>query len=205
MKIVTHRVAKLPSYNVKTLKRFIASTLQRYNPFPLRPVLALPNALGLINEHGIETLLLDPASSYNVNNPWPGRFLLVQRGASGYQYGDLCAGGPGGSLPLGPSPDAPYNSSDPFAVRRLGARPGLELGLAVAGTTVTIDKLLVAAAAGRVQDVTTLTVNGTYWVVGRAVASLTATNSTGEVPYVPFDPYQVINTGGTLTFPTNPS
>jgi len=135
----------------------------------------------------------------------PARFLLYQRGASGYQYGDVCAGGPGGALPLGVSSDSPYNPNDPFNVRRLGARPGLELGLCVAGSTVTIDKLLVSAAGGRVQDVSTLTVNGTYWVVGRAAGSVAVNSSTGEVPYVPFDPFQVINTNGTLTFPANPS
>lgn len=169
---------------------------------PGRRAVPLANSLGLMNEHGIETLLLDPASAYNVSNPWPGRYLLVQRGASGYQYGDLAQGV---SLPLGPSSDAPINPADPFNVRRLGARPGLELGVAVAGTTVTIDKLLIAAAGGRVQDISTVTVNGTYWVVGRAAGSITANNSTGEVPYVPFDPYQVVVTGGTLTFPANPA
>jgi hypothetical protein len=25
-----------------------------------------------------------------------------------------------------------------------------------------------------------------------------------EVPYVPVDPYQLVNTNGTLTYPTNP-
>ena len=54
------------------------------------------------------------------------------------------------------------------------------------------------------QDVTTLTVNGTYWVVGRAAASLTTTGSLQEVPYVPCVPWQIINTGGTLTIPANP-
>ena len=185
---------------LKALKACIAATLQRFNPST--PRLALANALGMFNENGIETLLLDPASVYNVSNPWPGRYLLVQRGASGYQYGDLASGV---NIPLGPSSDAPLNPSDPFNVRRLGARPGLELGVAVAGTTVTIDKLLIAATAGRVQDISTVTVNGTYWVVGRAAGSIPANSSTGEVPYVPFDPYQVVLTGTTLTFPANPA
>jgi len=182
------------------ISRMLTAIGRRLSPCP-RPV-PLANALGMFNENGIETLLLDPASVYNVSNPWPGRYLLVQRGASGYQYGDIASGA---TIPLGPSSDAPLNPSDPFNVRRLGARPGLELGVAVAGTTVTIDKLLIAAAAGRVQDITTVTVNGTYWVVGRAAASMPTTSSTGEVPYVPFDPYQVVLTGTTLTFPTNPS
>jgi hypothetical protein len=207
------KIQKIQKSNLqmKTITRILTAVRHLRCRFPAFPVsrwsdkpVALPNALGLINEHGIETLLLDTASSYNSGNPWPGRGLLVKRGVSGYQYGDLCAGGAGGPLPLGVTLDAPFNSGDPFLVRRLGARPGLELGIGVAGATVTIDKLLVAAAGGCVQDVSTLTVNGTYWVVGRAAASLTAINSTMEVPYVPFDPYQIINTGGTLTFPTNP-
>lgn len=171
-------------------------------PFAIpRNAVALPNTLGLMNNHGIESLLVDPASA---SLPFPGRYLLIQRGASGYQYGDLCAGGLGGPLPLGPSSDSPYGVGDVLNVRRLGARPGLEMGIGVAGKTVTIDKLLVSAAGGCVQDVTTLTANGTYWVVGRAAASLTTTGSLMEVSYVPCEPFQIVNTSGTLTFPTNP-
>jgi hypothetical protein len=169
--------------------------------FQPRQAVALANSVGLFNEHGIESLIVDPASS---NLPFAGRYLIIQRGASGYQYGDLCAGGPGGAYPLGVSSDSPYQVGDILNVRRFSARPGLEMGIGVAGKTITIDKLLVSAAGGTVQDVTTLTVNGTYWVVGRAAASLTTTGSLQEVPYVPCEPYQIINTGGTLTFPANP-
>jgi hypothetical protein len=167
-----------------------------------RGSVALANALGLFNEQGIESLFIDPAST---NLPFPGRYLVIQRGASGYQYGDLCVGGPGGAYPLGVSSDSPYIVGDVLNVRRFSARPGLEIGIGVAGKTVTIDKLLVSAAGGCVQDVTTLSVNGTYWVVGRAAGSLTVTGSLQEVPFVPCEPYQIVNTGGTLTFPTNPA
>lgn len=162
---------------------------------------ALANNLALINDNGIESLIVDPAS---VNLPFSGRYLLIQRGASGYQYGDVCAGGAGGALPLGPSSDSPYAVGDILNVRRLGNRRGLEIGIGVAGKTVTIDKLLVSAAGGTVQDVSTLTVNGTYWVVGRAAATIAAAGSTMEVQYVPCVPWQIINTGGTLTIPANP-
>jgi hypothetical protein len=163
---------------------------------------ALANSVGLMNDNGIESLFVDPAS---INLPFPGRYLLIKRGASGYQYGDLCNGGAGGPLPLGPSSDSPYQVGDVLNVRRLGNRKGLELGIGVAGQTVTIDKLLVSAAGGCVQDVSTLgSNNGTYWVVGRAAASLTTTGSLMEVPYVPCVPWQIINTGGTLTVPANP-
>ena len=147
---------------------------------------ALTNALGLINEHGIETLLLDPASSYNSGNPWPNRFLLVQRGASGYQYGDLAGGGSNlAALPLGPSPDAPYNSSDPFAVRRLGAHPGLELG--IASGAITIDHLVVSTAAGKIADANTIAA-GTYWVVGRAAGTVGPTAARISCRIFPWTP-----------------
>ncbi len=166
-----------------------------------RGSVALANTLTTIEEHGIESLFVDPAS---VNLPFSSRYLVIQRGGSGYQYGDVCAGGPAGAYPLGVSSDSPYAVGDVLNVRRFSARPGLEIGIGVAGKTITIDKLLVSAAGGTVQDVTTLTVNGTYWVVGRAASSLTTTGSLQEVTFVPCEPYQIINTGGTLTFPANP-
>ena len=157
----------------------------------------LPNSLGLFNEHGIESLILDPATG---SAPFGNRYLLVQRGASGAQYGDLCAGGAGGNLPLGPTSDAPYAAGDVLNVRRLGVRPGIELGIATGA--VTIDHILVSAAGGKVQDIATVTVNGTYWVVGRAAATIAANNSTLEIPYVPDVPYQVTvsNGGGTYAY-----
>ncbi len=166
-----------------------------------RNAVALPNSLGLLNENGIESLLVDPASAAL---PFGSRYLLIQRGASGYQYGDVCAGGPAGPLPLGVSSDSPYQIGDMMNVRRLGARKGLELGIGVAGSAVTIDKLLVSAAGGKVQDISTLSVNGTYWVVGRAAATIAATSTTMEIQFVPCVPFQIINTGGTITVPANP-
>jgi len=171
--------------------------------FAPRNSVALANNLALDNEHGIESLFIDPAS---VNLPFANRYLIIQRGASGYQYGDLCAGGAGGAYPLGVSSDSPYAVGDVLNVRRFSARPGLEIGIGFAGQTVTIDKLLVAYTGGTVRDVTTLAsaANGTYWVVGRSAAALTTTGSTQEVQFVPCEPYQIINTGGALTFPTAP-
>lgn len=165
--------------------------------FPRRALahgqMALANALSLWGAKS-ETLLLDPASSYNSGNPWPGRNLLVQRGASGYQYGDL---GTAANRPLGVTLDSPYNSGDPFMVLILGAHTGLFVGVATGA--VTIDHLLVAAAGGKVTDITTLG-NGTYWVVGKAAATITATNSTMEISYVPCLPYQVTVSGGGGTY-----
>lgn len=165
-----------------------------------RPV-ALANAMGLFHAQ-TETLLLDPASSYNSGNVWPGRNLLVQRGATGYQYGDLSAGV---NRPLGMTLDAPYAASDPFSVLILGAHAGLFLGVGVSTQAVTIDHLVVAAAAGKIQDITTLG-NGTYWVVGKAAATIAVGADLGEVPYVPCLPYQITVSGGggtyALTAPT---
>jgi hypothetical protein len=160
-----------------------------------RPV-ALANSLGLLNEHGIESLLIDPAST---SLPFTNRYLLIQRGASGYQYGDLCAGGASGALPLGITSDAAYAVNDVLNVRRLGARPGLEIGIAAAA--ITIDHLVYSAAGGKIADLT-LAGNGTYWVVGRAAATVAANNSTMECPFVPDVPYQVTvsNGGGTYAF-----
>jgi len=166
-----------------------------------RPASAVPlaNALGLWGAKA-ETLLLDPASAYNSGNVWPGRNLLVQRGATGYQYGDLSGGV---NRPLGVTLDAPYSASDPFEIHILGAHPGLFIGIATGA--VTIDHLLVSAAAGKVADITTLG-NGTYWVVGKAQATIAANNSTMEISYTPCLPYQITvsNGGGTyaLTAPT---
>lgn len=169
--------------------------------FAPKNAVALPNALGLINEHGIESLLLDPASSYATGN-WPGRYYLVQRGASGYQYGDLATGGSNlAAAPIGVTPDAPYAAGDVIAVRRLGARPGYEIGIAAAA--ITIDHLLVSTSGGKVSDVATVA-NGTYWVVGRAASTVAASSSTMEVAYVPDVPYLITVTGGVLTNPTNP-
>ena len=91
---------------------------------------------------------------------------MIKRGASGAQYGDLCNGGAGGPLPLGASSDSPYQVGDILNVRRLGNRKGLEIGIGVAGQTVTIDKLLVSAAGGCVQDVTTLGAKQRYVLGG---------------------------------------
>jgi hypothetical protein len=192
---------------MKTLKLWIAVLLGTLAAWfdrltAPRGSVALPNALGLFGLKA-ETLYLDPASSYNSGNPWPGRNLLVQRGASGYQYGDLSAGV---NRPLGVTLDAPYNASDPFEVQILGAYPGLFIGVGVAAKSVTIDNLVVAAALGRIQDITTITANGAYWVVGKAAATIAANADLGEVPYVPCLPYQVTvsNNGGTyaVTAPT---
>ncbi|HEV2329241.1 MAG TPA: hypothetical protein VGY56_10675 [Verrucomicrobiae bacterium] len=183
---------------IPTKKRFLL-LCHFMRPSRARPI-ALANALGLFGQHGRDNLLLDPNST---NAPFPGRWLLIQRGASGYQYGDLCAGGAGGTLPLGVSPDSPEFTGDILAVDRLGIVDEFLIGIVAPNTTATIDHLLVSAANGKVQDITTVTANGVYWVVGRAMATVNAaTSSTGEVPYAHFAPYQITvsNNGGTYVY-----
>jgi hypothetical protein len=153
---------------------------------------ALPNAgLGLINEHGIESLLIDPGTTFPVTS----RYLLYERG-SALQYCELAAGT---KVPLGPSSDSPYQAGDAVSVRRLGCKPGLELG--IPGSAITIDDLVCCATdgTGHIVDLATLC-NGTYWVVGRAAQTCLATDV--ECAYVPCYPYkiQVSNGGGTYAF-----
>ena len=167
-----------------------------------RGSVALANALGLFGMKA-ETLYLDPNSSYGAG-AWPltnseRSAFLVQRGASGYQYGDLSGGV---NRPLGVTFDAPYNTGDAFEVHILGAHPGLFMGVGVAGKTITTDNLVVAAAGGKIQDITTITANGAYWVVGKAAMTIPATGTTMECSFVPCLPYQVTvsNNGGTYAY-----
>jgi len=150
---------------------------------------ALANTLGLINEHGIESLIIDPGQSF----PIGGRFLLYERGSAA-QYAQLALGV---NPPLGPSSDAPFQANDILNVRRLGCRPGLELG--IPGSAITIDHIICCAkdGSGKVLDLT-LQGNGTYWVVGRAVMTVAATDL--EVAYVPDIPYQITVSGGGGTY-----
>jgi len=160
---------------MKKLKIQIATLLgtlfaRKDRLFAPRNSVALANNLALINETGIESVLVDPAS---VNLPFANRYLLIQRGASGYQYGDVSQGV---NCPLGISSDSPYQIGDVLNVRRLGARPGLEIGIGIAAKTITT--------------------NATYWVVGRAAATLGLTSSTQEVQFIPCVPFKATYTTG---------
>jgi hypothetical protein len=167
----------------------LAARIERLTAkFSRTGTVALANELAAINEHGIETLQIDPAST---NLPVGTRFLLYTRGASGTGYADVCGAA---TLPLGPSSDAPYQLGDYFNVRRLGARPGLEIG--IPATAFTVDDLVLTAANGKVQTFANIA-NGTYWVIGRAVKTTTI-NAT-EIAYVPTDPYKITVSGGTGT------
>lgn len=158
-----------------------------------RGSVALANSLGQFNEHGVETLQVDPASA---NIPVGLKYLIYKRGATGALYADV---GDAASYPLGISSDAPYAIGDQINIRRFGARKGIELGIASAA--ITIDHLLYVVAGGKLADLTAAG-NGTYWVVGRATQSVAANNSTMECSFVPCVPYQITvsNGGGTYAF-----
>ena len=165
----------------------LAVTFERLTA-PRRAV-ALPNELALITEHGVETLQIDPASGF----PIARQYLLYMRGAA-WNYAILADGA---HLPLGPSSDSPYQAGDLLSVRRLGLRKGSEIG--VPSGAITIDHLVVSAAAGQVADLT-LQGNGTYWVVGRCLKTPAA--GATEFAYAPCTPYEITvsNGGGTYAF-----
>jgi hypothetical protein len=142
-----------------------------------KPV-ALANQLGGLFEHARETLQIDPSTTF----PVAGKYLIYKRGSSPY----YAAIADGVNLPLGPSPDAPYQAGDFLDVERLGAVGGTQLGFSTG--SVTIDDLVYSAANGLVGDLT-LAGHGTFWVIGRATNTVGAANL--EIAYVPCSPYQV--------------
>jgi hypothetical protein len=140
--------------------------------------IALANQLGGVFDHGRETLEIDPSTTF----PVASKYLIYKRGSTLY----YAAIADGTNLPLGPSPDAPYQVGDFLEVERLGATVGTLLGFSAAA--VTIDDLVYSAANGLVGDLTTAG-HGTFWVIGRATNTVGAANL--EIAYVPCFPYQV--------------
>src|SRR3984885_10856654 len=114
---------------------------------------ALPNQLGGLFEHGRETLQIDPSPPF----PVASKYLIYKRGSSQY-YAALADGV---NLPLGVSPDAPYQLNDFLVVDRFGATTGTLLGFSAGA--VTIDDYVYSAANGLVGDLTTAG-HGTFWV-----------------------------------------
>jgi|SRR3984957_18796463 hypothetical protein len=139
---------------------------------------ALPNQLGGLFEHGRETLQIDPSTTF----PVASKYLLYKRGSTLY-YAALADGV---NLPLGVSPDAPYQAGDFLDVERFGATVGTQLGVSAA--PVTIDDLVFSAANGLVGDLITAG-HGTFWVIGRATNTVSAASQ--EIAYIPCFPYQV--------------
>jgi len=139
--------------------------------------IALANQFGGMFERGRETLQIDPSTTF----PVASKYLLYKRGSSQY-YAALADGV---NLPLGLSPDAPYQAGDFLDIERLGATVGTQLGFSTGA--VTIDDLVYSAASGLVGDLTTAG-HGTFWVIGRAVNTVGAANL--EITYIPCFPYQ---------------
>jgi hypothetical protein len=150
-------------------------------------VLALANELGGLFDHARETLQIDPSVSFPVSS----KYLVYERGSTLY-YAKPTAGV---NLPLGTSPDAPYQIGDFLDVERYGASAGTQLGYSAGA--ITIDHLVGSAAGGLVQDVTAAA-NGTYWVIGRAIKTVAAANQ--EISFLTCPPYQVTITSGALAY-----
>ncbi|HEY3861641.1 MAG TPA: hypothetical protein VGO59_07125 [Verrucomicrobiae bacterium] len=142
-----------------------------------RPV-ALANQLGGVFDHGRETLQIDPSTSL----PVAAKYLVYKRGSAQY----YAAVADGVNMPLGISPDAAYQLGDFLDIERLGATFGTVLGYSAGA--VTIDDLVYSAANGLAGDLTTAG-HGTFWVIGRAVNSVSAASQ--EITFVPCFPYQV--------------
>jgi len=149
--------------------------------------IALANELGGMFAHGHQTLQIDPTATL----PVAGKYLVYERGSSQY-YAKPTAGV---NMPLGTSPDAPYQIGDFLDIERFGASQGTQLGYSAGA--ITIDHLVGSAANGFVQDVTAAG-NGTYWVIGRAIKTVSVANQ--EIGFLTCAPYPVTVTGGVLAY-----
>ncbi len=178
---------RLP-FGLSTLRSSATAEDGQSSAFGLRPV-ALANELGGFFDHGRETLQIDPTATL----PVASKYLVYERGSTLY-YAKPSAGV---NMPLGVSPDAPYQLGDFLDVERFGASEGTQIGLSAGA--ITIDHLVGSAAGGLVQDVTAAA-NGTYWVIGRAIKTVAAANQ--EISFLTVPPYQVTVTGGALAYAT---
>ncbi len=146
--------------------------------FGLSRPIALANQLGGLYEHGKESLQIDPSATLPVSS----KYLIYKRGSSQY----YAAIADGVNMPLGTSPDAPYQLNDFLSIERFGATVGTQLGISAGA--VTMDDLVYSAANGLVGDLTTAG-HGTFWVIGRAVNTVGAASQ--EITFVPCFPYQL--------------
>ncbi len=162
--------------NIKLLTLALLSAWDKITAPPGATILA--NELGGLFEHGRETLQIDPSSTLPVS----GKYLIYKRGSSPY----YASPADGVNLPLGVSPDAPYQTGDFLGIERFGAAFGMQLGFSAGA--VTIDDLVYSAANGLVGDLNTAG-HGTFWVVGRATKTVGAASL--EITYIPCFPYQV--------------
>ncbi|MGO8698565.1 MAG: hypothetical protein ACLQVY_12690 [Limisphaerales bacterium] len=170
------------------MKRILRTICHLFDPVPPGGTV-LANELGGTVEHGRETLQIDPATPLPVGS----HHLIYKRGSNQY-YATICDAT---SLPLGVSPDAPYQIGDFLDVERFGARGGTQLGYSAG--TIAFDHLVGTASGGQVQDVTSAP-NGTYWVIGRATKAVTGAGQ--EITFITAPPYQVTVAGGVLSYAT---
>jgi len=155
---------------------------------------ALPNELGLMNPEGKETFTIDAAQS--LATPLS-RYLLYKRGTAGTIYAEVCDAS---SVPLGISPDAPYQAGDLISVYRLGAVKGILIGLSAGA--IALDAMIVAAASGKLQTLTSIA-DGTYYIVGKCAKAVTAANQ--EVPFIPQPVVKVVVASSGTSFTYSPA
>ena len=102
------------------MKRILRTICHLFDPVPPGGTV-LANELGGMVEHGRETLQIDPATPLPVGS----HYLIYKRGSNQY-YATICDAT---SLPLGVSPDAPYQIGDFLDVERFGAQRRNATGL----------------------------------------------------------------------------
>jgi hypothetical protein len=182
------------------LKLRIQIFLASFAPFAgwFRPRgIALGNAVGLAFGTGKESLQIDPTATLPVGT----KYLVYVRGSTQY-LAKPSSGGSAAPPPLGISPDAAFQAGDFISVERFNATVGTQLG--VSAGAITIDHLVYDAGAttvGTIGDLTTAG-NGTYFVIGRATATVTAAGQ--QISFIPTAPYLLTVTGGVFTNPANP-
>jgi hypothetical protein len=169
------------------MNKLFSTVKFRWNAMLYPGAVALGNELGGMFDHARETLQVDPAASL----PVASKYLVYERG-SNIHYAKPTAGT---NMPLGISPDAPYQVGDFLDVERFGSSDGTQLGYSAGA--ITVDHLVGSAASGLVQDVTGAG-NGTYWVIGRALKTVSAANQ--EISFLTCPPYQVSVASGVLSY-----
>jgi hypothetical protein len=169
------------------MKKMVSKLKLYWNAARHPGAVALGNELGGMFDHARETLQVDPSITLPVSS----KYLVYERGST-IHYAKPTAGV---NMPLGISPDAPYQVGDFLDVERFGSSPGAQLGYSAGA--ITVDHLVGSAASGLVQDVTSAA-NGTYWVIGRALKTVSAANQ--EISFLTCPPYEVTVASGVLSY-----
>lgn len=179
------------------IKIFMASIAARFAGWFRPRGICLANSVAIGFERGKESFQIDPTATLPVGT----KYLNYMRGSTIY-LAKPSTGGSAAPPPLGVSPDAPFQAGDYLNVERFNATVGTQFGVSVGA--ITVDHLVYdagATTAGTIGDLSTAG-NGTYWVVGRAIATVAA--AAQQIAFIPTAPYLLTVTGGVFTNPTNP-